>query len=87
MDKFSITAILIVILIGVTTFIFVLSYEEPATNYKYQNCYESVSETNVLKNTQIIASSSSNLFVCGIRERNAMPNVYQCYAMKYGCSK
>ena len=85
MDKFSITAILIVVLIGVTTFIFVLSYEEPATNYKYQNCYESVVEANELKNKYIITGNKP--LICGIRERNAMPNVYQCYEMKYGCSK
>ena len=78
MDKFSITAILIV----VTAFIFVLS--EPATNY-YQNCYESIVEANELKNKYIITGNKP--LICGIRERNAMPNVYQCYAMKYGCSK
>lgn len=78
--KFIIIGTLATAIIGAGG-VFACEYKKPDSAKNHTLCYET--DTYNLKSVQMVGLTNSGIYICGIRERSAMPSVYQCHIMNY----
>ena len=50
------------------------------------DCYEQFPDADGLRDTKLVIRAG-DIYVCGVRERVALPTVIQCYELKRGCTR